>query len=410
MALEGQWWGRITGDLTGTLRLELEDRGFGYVGHAFLFYRPEDQMPAGFRFQLAFPKTPPFVAPTGTYYLHPPGGPMTFGERQVAEQMIAERFGEPMPPGVTVELVPQGRRLKVNWTTADGQLNSTLVSPSNINSKSKLVTRTDLDTWPEFRAWAVAQVPRKYIFRGQSKPAKLATLFHRSWRKDLTRWVDQDVPALFGAVVGQVSYPLQLGRNDHNAVIWALLQHHGYPTPLLDWTFSPFVAAYFAFERAQEKQRTKPRIFIFDKEAWEAKYGQMNFFADASPPHLTVLEIPVLANPRAAPQQALSTVTNVSDIEAFVREREQEDGRTYLTVCDLPPASKADIMRELEIMGITYGSLFPGIDGICRDMRNRLFGTPPTVPLERAAIAAEQSSAVREQLGEASKTESRQAS
>ena len=68
-----------------------------------------------------------------------------------------------------------------------------------------------------------------------------------------------------------------------------------------------------------------------------------------------------------------STVSNIADIEAFIREKEVEDGRTYMTVCDLPPSEAPQIMRELELMGITYGSLFPGLDGICRDFKDRLF-------------------------------------
>ena len=85
-----------------------------------------------------------------------------------------------------------------------------------------------------------------------------------------------------------------------------------------------------------------------------------------------------IANPRSAPQQALATVTNIADVEAFVREREQEDDAIYLTVCDLPVTERPQIMRELQLMGITFGSLFPGIDGICRDFKDRLFG-PPTI-------------------------------
>jgi hypothetical protein len=174
-------------------------------------------------------------------------------------------------------------------------------------------------------------------------------------------------------VIERISYPLQLGQLDHNSVIWSLLQHHGYPTPMLDWTYSPFVAAYFAFHNADHNSSASPRIFIFDQAAWSDLYGRHAFIVDAAPPQLVLVESLQIGNPRSGPQQALSTVTNIADVEAFIREREQADGRSYLTVCDLPAVDKNRIMRELELMGITYGSLFPGLDGICRDMRERLF-------------------------------------
>jgi hypothetical protein len=76
------------------------------------------------------------------------------------------------------------------------------------------------------------------------------------------------------------------------------------------------------------------------------------------------------------PQQALSSVTNVDDIETYIREREKETSKTYLQVVDLPASDRTKVMRELSLMGITAGSMFPGLDGACEELRERFFSVP----------------------------------
>lgn len=371
----GQWIAEIQEDIPASVRIDLEDRGEVFVGHAYVFY-PGAQLP-GFLFEIRLPKAPPHHTNVATIYLYQSGGVMTSADREVAEQRLAQTLGAPPPPALNVEFFVEGSNLRVDWAAAsdgDDRHGSAIFTKSDAEGDSELVSRPDLTTWDQFRQWAVSQRPRTYIFRGQRHPTKLVSTFHRTWRKDLSTWISDDVSRLFGAVAERLNYPFQMGNLHHNAAIWSILQHHGYPTPMLDWTFSPFVAAYFAFQDAGED--TAPRIYIFDQARWNERYGKAQFFVDAAPNQLVVIESMQMANPRHGPQQAISTVTNVADVEGFIRRREQEDGVTYLTVCDLPVASQPQIMRELELMGITYGSLFPGLDGICRDMRDRLFANP----------------------------------
>ena len=87
-----------------------------------------------------------------------------------------------------------------------------------------------------------------------------------------------------------------------------------------------------------------------------------------------MLDALALWNPRAIPQQALSMSTNVDDIETHIDSVEQRRKRTFLEAIDLPASARLEVMRNLAFMGITGGSLFPGLDGVCESLREKNFG------------------------------------
>jgi hypothetical protein len=156
-----------------------------------------------------------------------------------------------------------------------------------------------------------------------------------------------------------------------------LVQHHGYPTPLLDWTYSPYVGAFFAYHQlANSEARTataddKVRIFMFDQRSWRNTYLQIPKVASC-PPHFSIQEFISIENERLIPQQSISSITNIDDIESYIRSKESPE-RKYLQMIDLPLSERPHVMRELSIMGITAGSLFPGLDGACEELKERNF-------------------------------------
>ena len=216
--------------------------------------------------------------------------------------------------------------------------------------------------------------PYKFMFRGQgSNQWRLRTAFHRTERSDIARFLLVDVAALHQHLSALTNHFFNLANPIENAAFISLAQHHGYPTPLLDWTYSPFIAAFFAFKYASQTTQNV-RVFIFDREIWRADWNQLQKVAPARL-HFSILDAVALNNPRMVPQQALSTVTNAEDIESYLAKKSAErPGRQYLHVIDLPVGQREMALRELSAMGITPGSMFPGLDGACAQLRDRFFG------------------------------------
>ena len=270
-----------------------------------------------------------------------------------------------------------GTSLQLKWTTNIGTTGHALLPKSNAEKQSELEV-SNVSTWKELKEFVSDLPSRKYIFRGQKFSSKwrLRTHFHRSGRSDLKRLIYQDIPELYRATVNITSHKFNLLNPDERGAFYALVQHHGYPTPLLDWTYSPFVAAFFAFSELSKEIEVSTqccRIHVFDAQQWSTDFNQLVHVAGVRP-HFSIFTPLALGNPRMIPQQALATLTNVDDMESYIRDREQEKSKTYLRAIDLPVESRAEVMKDLDMMGITAASLFPGIDGVCKYQKERLFG------------------------------------
>jgi FRG domain-containing protein len=207
----------------------------------------------------------------------------------------------------------------------------------------------------------------------------LRTSFHRAGRANLERFLNEDIPRLHKHLSARTRHIFDISRKpeEHGAFV-SLAQHHGYPTPLLDWTRSAFVGAYFAYRKIRNSDAMKAsedqkvRIYVFDREQWTGELIQLNKLVPALP-HFSLLDALAIENNRMIPQQAISTITNVDDVESYIGFVEITRTKTYLQAIDLPAQERPTVINDLQQMGITAGSMFPGLDGACEALKEQYF-------------------------------------
>ena len=367
--MHGQWTGLYTGTNTGGLVLDLDADNTNYAGEVFA-YDNNAGLPRTFA-HVALPKD------QSNLQLRVP---LIHTERGTGVALTWETLAKKFP-GVQVptyadtmwDIAP--KEISLNWETNIGTHGDGKLLKSEGSSPTTLTPLDDVTSWGTFKKFVLELEGYRFVFRGhEDSKWRLRTSFHRTGRASLMKFMTQDVAALHRHLSGLTTHRFDLGNPIDYASFLHLAQHHGYPTPILDWTYSPFVAAYFAFkDLRKDKLATdqKVRILVLDKREWandleHAMALQPGFL------HMTLLEPLATNNPRALPQQSISTVTNIDDIEQYIRGVEKGHKR-YLRAVDIPVSERQQVMRELALMGITAGSLFPGIDGACLQLKERYF-------------------------------------
>jgi len=365
--MKGQWIGSYSGSVDGKIMVNIDETTNCYQVVAYI--RPDDsKLPISVAHIETKDKS---LEQTLTAYINPVDPQTGF---QSDWEKVKGSFNDDIVHSDTseVELKLEDNKLHISSVSNVGvELICTLVK-SNGTDKSKIAGESK--SWVEFKELISDMQSSKYLYRGQKEPWRLRTTFHRGERYRMSEFTGKDVKQLHQRLSAITKHYFDLSVPDQNGAFFNLLQHHGYPTPLLDWSYSPYVSAFFAFRSWPLGYVGKGdiRIYIFDNEGWQSKYDQIQSL-DPPYPHLSVMEFISIDNPRLVPQQAITTVTNIDDIEAYILEKQEADGIQYIRAIDIPANEREVAMRELRFMGITAGSMFPSIDGVCEEFRERNF-------------------------------------
>lgn len=150
----------------------------------------------------------------------------------------------------------------------------------------------------------------------------------------------------------------------------AYLRHYGFPCPLLDWTRSFYVAAFFAFRHriACSGQEADAAIFAFQEYCGGGKGGwEGEAEIDGWGPYIAT-------DKRHFIQQCEYTVCRkksgdervyCSHEDAFARKEEDQD---VLRKFIIPKTEQRKVLARLRSMNITEYSLFGNEEGLLSDL------------------------------------------
>jgi hypothetical protein len=256
----------------------------------------------------------------------------------------------------------------------------------------------------------VRKLPGTWAFRGHRDARwKLASAIERSGSIDPVH-DERNLLSEFGRHAG-VYLPSQLVPTGDDVVGWlALMQHYGAPTRLLDFTMSPYIAAFFALEYPSEIGSGRRSVWALNIVACQLRSAEILLdakiatsedlavtlvtsrqdlalrllvYADKNVNFVLPIE-PLVYDARQSAQQTIFMVPGTISEQFEANLMALEPHKTLAIQFVFPDSIRSEALEELRLMNVTAASLFPGLDGYGRSMHSHLtLRTKSSIALEK---------------------------
>jgi hypothetical protein len=203
-------------------------------------------------------------------------------------------------------------------------------------------------------------------FRGQPERWPLVPDIGRSpflqQARGYDHWIDFEEDLL--DKFKKLSHPFIADRQRSDWDWLYIARHHGLPTRLLDWSTNPLKGMFFAVQdfRYDDKESV---LWALEMTGWMEtmegeKRSKLRDMLLVYPPHI---------NERIIAQDGCFTVFPLPpDHGDFVPAEKNRLVRRTVEVL-IPASARRRLRSELVALGLTHRTIFPGLDGVTRSIR-----------------------------------------
>jgi len=258
-----------------------------------------------------------------------------------------------------------------SWEAFEGEIQSLFEKVKSKRSKTQLPVSTPMFRGLAAESWCLTTTLERYsnkaypveeyykIMRG-IKPG-LESFMEKRWT------LESEFTSIDNPHNPPQGYPFMI-----------YLRHHGFPSPLLDWTTSPYVAAFFAFESKPPTEEENVAIYSYLGYWGDTKSGSTHV--------ISTIGSYVTTNRRHHIQQCRYTfaMKQLNNKHVYCNHEEalaqgSVTVQNVLTKYLIPSTERAKVLSKLDLMNINAYSLFGDEENLMKLLAYREIQNP-TIP------------------------------